>query len=74
MMRIAMPRIGNKTPCPHCDTACLTIKTNQITRLVREITYSCRNCGHIFVSSLTPVRTLAPSDRPRADVRIQGAT
>lgn len=65
-----MPKNGNKTQCPHCDATCNTIKTQQITPLVREITYICTNCECIFVASLTPVRLLAPPANPRDDVCI----
>lgn len=75
MKGTAMPRAPrtNKTQCPHCQTDCLTVKTDQVSRTYREITYACPECGHIFVAAVTPVRTLAPSDRPHADVRIPGA-
>ncbi len=67
-----MPKSSNKTQCPHCETDCKTVKTKQISRMYREVTYVCQNpkCGHIFVASVTPVRTLAPSAAPCDDVRI----
>ena len=68
----AMPRIGNATKCPHCETTCSTVKTQQISRTYREVTYSCPHCGYIFVASVVPVRTLAPSDNPHNEVRIPG--
>lgn len=67
-----MSKTSNKTLCPHCETACKTVKTKQITRCYREITYACPDCGHIFVASVSPVRTLAPSEKPHEDVRIPG--
>lgn len=68
---MARPR-SNSTHCPHCQTACKTIKTEQVTRLVRHITYACPECGHIFIAELTAVRTLAPSKYPHEDVHIPG--
>jgi hypothetical protein len=55
-----------KTRCPHCEEICTTRKTEQISRMYREITFVCKNieCGHVFVTSLEPVRTLSPSAMP----------
>lgn len=62
----------NKTQCPHCGSDCRTVKTQQLTRTYREITYVCPPCGHIFVASVVPVRTLAPSATPHDDVHLPG--
>ena len=61
-----------KTICPHCESTCLTRKTEQITRMYREITFVCNNieCGHVFVTSLAPIRTLSPSAMPNPEIDI----
>ncbi|WP_419715227.1 ogr/Delta-like zinc finger family protein [Kiloniella laminariae] len=61
-----------KMMCPHCKGACLGIKTEQQTDLVREITYFCstRECGHIFVAQLTPIRTIHRSKIPDPEIRL----
>lgn len=62
-----------KVLCPHCETSCRTVKTNQVSRVYREVTYCCPECGCIFVAAITPVRTLAPSAAPHHDVHIPGS-
>lgn len=54
---------GNTTKCPQCGALCRTIRSEQLSPAVREITYRCtdESCAHIFVAQLTPVRTLSPS-------------
>lgn len=54
---------SNKTECPVCGAPCGSVRTKQIAPTYREITHVCTNpaCGHIFVSAVTPVRTLEPS-------------
>jgi len=54
---------GNGTKCPHCGARCFTLKTDQLSVSVREITYLCTNeaCGHQFVAHLAAVRTITPS-------------
>jgi len=52
------------TLCPVCRTRCKTLRTLQVTELVREVTYACRNeahCGHVFVAQIAPIRTIRPS-------------
>lgn len=58
-----MSQRSNITRCPHCEAVCKTIKTKQIAPTYREITFLCTNkdCGFLFVASITPVRTLEPS-------------
>ncbi|MBF0375442.1 MAG: ogr/Delta-like zinc finger family protein [Alphaproteobacteria bacterium] len=67
-----MPKMNNMTRCPHCRAVCQTVKTVQVTEMYREITFACRNdaCGHIFVASIQPVRTLEPSKTPNPEVHI----
>ncbi len=67
-----MPRTLNTTQCPHCGSTCKTVKTDQMTRTYREVTYICTNteCGFIFVGAIHPVRTLEPSKMPDPDIRI----
>jgi len=68
---------GNTTFCPHCGTRCFTVKTNQVSPVVREITFQCPNnaCGHQFVAQLAPVRTITPSrlTNPKAAPRMPAA-
>lgn len=64
---------GNGTKCPHCQTTCKTVKSEQVTRTVRHITYLCPECNHVFVAQLEAVRTLAPSSQPHDEVSIPGA-
>lgn len=52
------------TLCPVCGTRCRTLRTDQITDNVREVTYACRDeikCGHVFVAQISPIRTIRPS-------------
>lgn len=52
------------TLCPVCGTRCKTLRTEQVTSEVREVTYACRdeaNCGHVFVAQIAPIRTIRPS-------------
>lgn len=64
----------NRIPCPHCNGPCRTLKTKQIAPTYREITLMCMDddCGHTFVASLTPVRTITPSATPNPEIRIPG--
>jgi C4-type Zn-finger protein len=61
---------ANATDCPHCGSKCRSIRTDQVTPMVREVTYLCTNqlCGFSFVSEVTPVRELQPSRIPRPGV------
>lgn len=63
---------GNSTKCPHCGASTRTVKTTQVSPTYREITLVCTDpgCGHIFVASIVPVRTLEPSARPDPTVNI----
>lgn len=71
MKQIRIPH-SNRTLCPHCGGVCDSIRTNQLSPLVREIHYRCRNeaCGHIFVAEIQAVRTVAPSFLPNPDVHL----
>ena len=62
-----------RTRCPHCNALCTTRKTVQITGMYREITFVCSNseCGHVFVASLTPIRTLSPSATPDPKIKLK---
>lgn len=64
----------NGTHCPHCGTDCISIRSEPVTNLYREVTYKCRNpdCEFIFVASIAPVRTLLPSRTPNPEVHIPG--
>ena len=61
-----------RTRCPHCNELCTTRKTEQISSMYREITFVCNNseCGHVFVASVSPVRTLSPSATPDPSVNL----
>lgn len=58
--------------CPHCKSRARARTSQQITPMYRETTFICTNhrCGHIFVCSTTPVRTLSPSSVPDPEVNI----
>lgn len=61
-----------RTRCPHCNAICTTRKTEQISSMYRELTFSCNNteCGHVFVASLAPIRTLSPSAIPDPHINL----
>ncbi|MFD2179552.1 ogr/Delta-like zinc finger family protein [Veronia pacifica] len=65
-----------RTRCPHCNGPCTIRKTTQVSSTYREVTLSCNNtdCGHVFVASVSPVRTLSPSSIPDPDVNIPIST
>lgn len=71
-MTTAVRRGLNTTECPHCRSHCRSVKSRQMARTYREVTYVCTNsaCGYVFVASITPVRTLEPSDTPDPEVHI----
>lgn len=71
--RVKPPRTRvPSTMCPHCDAPAVTRSSLPIAPLIREIYYQCTNvfCGHTFVATLEIVRTVTPSQTPRADVRL----
>ena len=55
---------GNSTRCPHCGARCWTVRTLQVSPMVREITFLCANeaCGFQFVAQVTPLRVITPSN------------
>ncbi|MGY0794282.1 ogr/Delta-like zinc finger family protein [Azospirillum argentinense] len=57
---------ANGTNCPVCGTRCSSIRADQLTPQVREVTYLCRNpkCTCQFVASIAPVRVIMPSQLP----------
>lgn len=61
-----------KVACPHCGEKARIAKSVQITPLYKEFTCSCTNaqCGHVWVASMSPVRTLSPSATPDPAVAI----
>lgn len=65
---------GNNTKCPHCGSACRTVKTAQITATYREAVLLCPNpaCGCMFTAAITPVRELQPSKNPNPAVQLPG--
>jgi hypothetical protein len=62
----------NTITCPHCDGRVRTQTSRRLSALVREIYFECVDvdCGHRFVAQLGIVRTLVPSLKPKADVRL----
>ncbi|PTQ90251.1 ogr/Delta-like zinc finger family protein [Agitococcus lubricus] len=54
------------TKCPHCKQDAFIRRSQQVTALLREITFMCSHpeCGHTFVAMLHAVRTLSPSATP----------
>lgn len=63
---------GYKIRCPHCGTSANIRNSKQVTDQYKELTCACTNpeCGHVWVSSMEPVRTLSPSSIPNPAVRI----
>ncbi len=68
------PRHGGtlRCLCPHCDALAKVRDSVRITPLVKELRYQCSNfdCGHTFVATLSIVRTIVQSARPRASVKL----
>jgi Ogr/Delta-like zinc finger len=58
--------------CPHCDARARAVKSREMTRTMREVTYQCTNvhCGHTYVAGLEVMRTLSPSAMPNPAVNI----
>lgn len=72
-----MIRPINRTLCPHCGKACYTVKTEQLSPTCREVMYACEDtagCGHVFVATITPARTIAPSKNPNPSIHIPMST
>lgn len=72
MTMAAIPRGSNITHCPHCGAMCRTVKSDQIGPTYREVLYDCSNpdCGHVFVATIIPVRTIFPSSTPNPEIRL----
>lgn len=71
--RIKPHRAGSlRVVCPHCDAPAVTRSSNRLGTLLRDIYYQCSNliCGHAFVATFEIVRTVTPSQIPRASVRL----
>lgn len=53
-------------PCPHCKQTALIRTSQQISPLLRELRYACRNddCGHTFVAYTEVSYTTSPSAQP----------
>lgn len=58
--------------CPHCEWDVNVRDSRQITPLVRQITFACKNndCGHIFIGLLEAITTLSPSAIPSPDIHL----
>lgn len=67
--KIGPSRGNNITRCPTCGETCRSLKSSQVTKQYREITYLCTDeaCAHIFVAEVAVVRTLSPSKRPERE-------
>lgn len=65
-------RHGPGLRCPHCLSRATARTSTQLSRVYREVTYTCRNlnCGHVWVAGLESIRTLSPSSVPSPDVRL----
>jgi hypothetical protein len=63
---------GPSMRCPHCRQPSWIRKSEEMTTLFREVTYTCSNtdCGHVFVCSLEVARTLSPSAIPDPEIHI----
>ncbi len=61
-----------KIQCPHCKSSCTNRKSNQVSPMYREITFTCDNleCGHVFVAAISPIRTISLSSMPDLTVQI----
>lgn len=59
-------------PCPHCMTASYIRRSQQISRLTRELTLICKKpeCGHTWIVYSQAVRTLSPSAMPDQSVNL----
>ena len=60
------------TQCPHCHAKCKATKTQQITEIYREVTFTCtnENCGCVFVAAIEPVRLLSLPANPDPAIKI----
>lgn len=58
--------------CPHCGAYAMARTSREQSKTLREITYQCSDveCGHTYVANLEIVRTLSPSAKPNAAVRL----
>lgn len=58
--------------CPHCAAKAIVRDSTEITPMVRELRLSCTDadCDHTFVAQLSVIRTIRPSAKPKADVRL----
>ena len=54
---------NNITHCPTCGCICKTVRSVQLTPTDRDVTFVCQNenCQHIFVSSISFMKTLQAS-------------
>lgn len=70
--RAKLPTIA----CPHCRSKAIVRNSVEVTDLVRELRMTCENidCGHVFVSQLSVIRTLRPADQPNPQVQIPFGT
>lgn len=58
--------------CPHCCSRANIRTSREVSSTMREITYQCLNdeCGHVWVSAVTAMRTLTLPSSPNPKVRI----
>jgi hypothetical protein len=58
--------------CPHCNSRALIRTSREVSGTTREITYQCQSmeCGHVWVSAITAMRTLTLPSSPNPKVRI----
>lgn len=58
--------------CPHCSAKAHIRTSREVSSTMREITYQCLNdeCGHVWVSAVTAMRTLTLPSSPNPKVRI----
>lgn len=59
-------------PCPHCKQQALIRTSAQMSPLLRELRYVCRNdeCGHTFVAYAEISYTLSPSAMPDPSINL----
>lgn len=58
--------------CPHCGEAAVIYTSRALSPIAWEKYHQCTNleCGHQFVSQTGIVRTIVPSQMPKAEVSI----
>jgi hypothetical protein len=58
--------------CPECEARAIARSSRELSKTMREITYTCTDpeCGHSYVCTLEAVRALTPSCKSKNNVRL----